>query len=261
MPMKKEALSFVVLLMVGLTTLMTVLWIHEKRQNDSVQPTTMICEEQAEIAEYKLPKIKTMNQIIDLPDPELAGTVSVEEALHSRRSRREFANEPIQLQELSQVLWAAQGVTDDSGYRAAPSAKGAYPFTLYLVIRNVEGLDQGLYQYLPENHQLGSLGIANAGDLLNSAGVQDGAQKAPAVIVMSAAYAKMQEKFPENDPTKNTLLEAGHIGQNVYLQIEGLEMSTVVMGGFNPKSVSDALQLDEAEDVVYLIPFGHRLTD
>lgn len=261
LPLEKELLSFLVLLLIALTTLMSVLWINEKRKVGS----SMIAERKeavvGEMMEYPMPRVKAIQEVINLPQPKVASDVSVEETLASRRSRRSFAEEPVSLAEVSQVLWAAQGITDEKGHRAAPSAKSAYPYTLYVVVRNVAGLDAGLYQYMPQQHQLGDLGVANAGDLLTAAGVQEGAQQAPVVIVLSAAYAKMQQVFPDNDPHKNTYLEGGHIGQNIYLQVEGLGMSTVVMGGFDSQTVGQALQLDEVEDVVYLIPLGHRTAE
>lgn len=258
MPMKKELLSFVVVILIAMTTFLGVMLVNEKRQN----ATTYEVIDQELVTEslvntQEIP-VKIMDQIIDLPEPNTKGGLSLEETLNTRRSRRTFADEPVSLEELSQIVWSAQGITDENGHRTAPSAKSAYPFTIYLVVRNVEGLESGLYQYLPENHQLGALGIANAGEMLSSAGVQQGAQDAPVVMMLSASYGKMLAVFPENDPVPNTMLEAGHIGQNVYLQVEALGMSGVVMGGFDSAKVVQALNLNEAEDVVYLIPVGHR---
>ena len=204
---------------------------------------------------FELPVI---SDVVKLPDPKLKGTMSVEEAIQSRRSRRLYSDKPVTLAELSQVLWSAQGITNEKGYRAAPSAKSAYPYSLYVVIRNAQGIENGLYLYDPTTNTLGNLGLANAEALLIEAGVQDNSQKAPVVIVMTAAMAKMQAVFPGADPHKNIYLEGGHIGQNVYLEVESLGMATVVSGGFNPIAVAKALRIDPVtEEVVYLIPFGH----
>ncbi|MDQ5951831.1 MAG: hypothetical protein QG639_1112, partial [Patescibacteria group bacterium] len=155
------------------------------------------------------------------------------------------------------LLWSAQGITDtETGHRAAPSARGAYPFTVFVVVRNVDDLTPGLYEYLPAQHALGDMKVVNAGELLSGAGVQPGAQEAPDVFVLSAAYGKAQKTLGESAQT-STLLEAGHIGQNMYLQTESLGMSMVVMGGFDSQKVGSALSLDPAETVVYLMPFGN----
>lgn len=266
MPLKRELLSFFVILLIGLSTLLTVLFVNEKRKSVVYAPTTEV-EQTAEVArdqkKYEMPSVKTMIAMVDLPSPVLTGTSDLEEVIANRRSRRTFAETPVTLENLSQVLWSAQGITDkEHGYRAAPSGKSAYPYTMYVVVRNVEDLKPGLYEYLPEKNQLGDLGMANAGDILAGAGVQDGAIKAPVVLVMAAAPAKMVGKFPDSDPMKNVYLEAGHIGQNIYLEVESLDMATVVMGGFSPVAVGEALKLDVAnEEIVYIVPVGNRLEE
>jgi len=191
-------------------------------------------------------------------DEPLNSSTSVEEAIQSRRSKRNYSEEPVTKQELSQILWAAQGITDEAGHRAAPSAKSAYPYSLYVVVRNVTDVPEGLYLYNPEDHSLGSVGLADAGDRLIEAGVQATSQSSPVVIALTAAPAAMLKQFPDSDPLPNVFLEGGHIGQNIYLETESLRMATVVTGGFNQQAVVNALELDSANQiVVYLIPFGH----
>lgn len=258
--MSRNSLSLLSLLLLGVTTVAAVLFINEKQMQTSSQ--TSDTEQTAVVMEqvkYELPEMKAVREVIELPEPDVSGDVSLEEAIQNRRSRRAFSEEPVTMQELSQVLWAAQGITEDeTGHRAAPSARGAYPFSLYVVVRNVETLDDGLYLYDPTEHTLGDLGLANAGERLTDAGVQPNSQQAPVVIALSAAFAKMQTVFPDSDPKPNSYLEAGHIGQNIYLQVEALEMATVVTGGFNKQAVAAALELDaQNEEVVYLVPFGH----
>ncbi len=262
MPFKKETLSFIVVILIGLSTLFFALWVVTMRERDALKAggaemTTSEAEAPTKNLDYQLPAEKTVLKTTALPQPNLAGKLSVEAALATRRSRRAYAETPLTLQQVSQVLWSAQGVTDDAGHRTAPSARGAYPFTAYLVVRNVTGLEPGLYRYNPSTHSVEYIGVANAGDVLTAAGVQDNSQKAPAVIALAASYAKMAKLSPA-DPVTGTLLEGGHIGQNIYLQIESLGMGTVVTAGFDAVKVGAALQLDPNEDVVYLIPFGDR---
>lgn len=257
MPMKKELLSFLVLVLIGVSTVLGVLYVNEKRTNLNRPLSANPTEEKQPTFSAAVPAVKPIATVIALPKPSLKGKVSVEEALASRRSRREFAEEPVTLAELGQVLWSAQGITDDQGHRTAPSAHSLYPFTVYVVVRNVTGVPAGLYQYQPETHSLGSLNLANAGELLTVAGAQEGAQKAPVVLALAGAYGKMLKSFP-TDPVGVTKLEGGHIGQNVYLQLEALNLGGVVMAGFDAAKVGQALKLDQAETIEYLIPFGHR---
>ena len=92
--------------------------------------------------------------IIKLPEPQYDSDVSIEQSLLNRRSIRSYTGEPLTLQEVSQLLWAAQGVTDPRGFRTAPSAGALYPLELYLVAGDVEDLTSGVYRYEPDGHQL-----------------------------------------------------------------------------------------------------------
>lgn len=257
MPMKKEMLSFITILMVGLSTLFFTLWVVEMRKSDTLASTAPTkVEETVEVVKYTMPVAPEIVDTIALPEPSLDGTMSVEQAIHDRRSQRVFTDEAVSMADLSQMLWAAQGLTDESGHRAAPSARGVYPHDLYVVVRNVEGLEQGLYLYIPETHSLADVGLANAGNLLIQAEVQENSQTAPVVIVMATAFAKAQEKFPDTAQSVSDL-EAGHIGQNVYLQAQSLGLGTVVTAGFNSQAVTQKLGLDPNYFISYLIPFGH----
>lgn len=256
--MKKGTLSFISLFLIGVTTVLAVLLVNEKLSATSTQLVETTPVTQPEMTQYQKPTMKPIREVIELPEPRLDSQVSLEESIQNRRSRRFYSEEPVTQQELSQILWSAQGETDESGHRAAPSARSAYPFSLYVVIRNVVDIAPGLYLYNPSNHTLGNLGLANAGELLIGAGVQDNSQKAPVVITLAAAPAAMLAVSPSADPMPSIYLEGGHIGQNVYLQVESLQMATVVSGGFDKMAVAQALGLDTANEVVvYLIPFGH----
>lgn len=213
--------------------------------------------EEKKVTAYPIPGVRKYAAPIPLPKPVTTKGMAVEKAIQERRSRRDFSDQPVTLAELGQLLWAAQGITDPAtGHRAAPSARGAYPFTVFVVVRNVEGIMPGLYEYLPQTHSVGYIDLRDAGDRLSAAGVQPGAQQAPVVFVLTAAYGKAQKTLGDS-VVSSSLLEAGHIGQNMYLQTESLQMSMVVMAGFDATKVGSALFLDPAETVVYLMPFGH----
>ena len=124
-----------------------------------------------------------MGDIIKLPPAKLKGTMSVEEALHARRSTREYATTALKLQDVSQLLWAAQGITAAKGLRTAPSPIAVYLVQAYLVAGNVEGLKPGVYSYKPQDH---SLELVKGGGLeaqLGSLG-QQVFSAAPALVVI-----------------------------------------------------------------------------
>lgn len=256
-PLKKEFLSFLTLFLVGTATVLSVLFIDAKRDLLAVQSeSSSKVTEKVSAKTYEMPVIKSIKEVVKLPSPKLSGKLSVEEAIQTRRSKRVFSDEPVTASQLGQILWSAQGITDEAGHRTAPSARSVYPYSLYVVVRNVTGIDSGLYLYNPVDHSLGSLGLANAGEILASSGVQDNSQKAPVVIAMTAAMAKAAVSFPDN-PEEVAFLEGGHIGQNIYLQAESLKMATVVTAGFDAAKVGEMLGLDKNEVIVYLVPFGH----
>ena len=93
--------------------------------------------------------------VVPLPGPGKSGPLSVEEAIQRRRSIREFTDAPVMLGEVSQLLWAAQGVTGEDGFkRSAPSAGAKYPMEIFVVAGNVDGLEPGVYRYEPTKHHL-----------------------------------------------------------------------------------------------------------
>jgi SagB-type dehydrogenase family enzyme len=257
--MRKELSSFLLLFFLGTCVVLSILLINAKREllSKSTPVTPPVAKAAPEI-QTTLPEERTYVKTVALPQPKEAGSLDVEAALAQRRSRRTFDDKPVTLAQLSQMLWAGQGITDPEGNkRTAPSARNVYFFSIFVVVRDVDGLEPGLYEYLPEKHALGNMQVADAGALLTEAGVQDAAQKSPVVFLLSAAYGKGAESMKESAKS-SALLEGGHIGQNLYLQAESLQMATVAMAGFDAAKVGSALQLDPAETVVYIYPFGHQ---
>ena len=249
--------SVISLVTIGLATLFFTLWVVEVRKAPTaLMESSVEVAESMEAPEYILPELLPAVGSVELPAAKTTGTMSVEEAIFTRRSQRVFTDEALSLADVAQMLWSGQGVTDDKGHRAAPSARGLYPHTLYLVVRNVDGLEPGLYRYEPETHTLSDLGIADAGDKLSAAGVQENSQTAPAVIVVGTAVAKMLEMFPGSAQSVADL-EAGHIGQNFYLQAQSAGLGTVVTAGFSSEAVTESLGLDPNMSITYLVPFGY----
>lgn len=258
--MRKDALSFLLLFFLGLSIVLGILLITTKRQvlklSRAAAPTQPV-QVTAPIKEVKLPIPRVYSSLIALPEPKLKGTLSVEEALATRRSRREFASTPLTLTQLSQMLWSAQGVTDSVGNkRTAPSAYEVYPYTVYVVARNVTGLVPGLYEYIPATNSLGDMKRENAIETFDGSGIEAGAKQAPVVFLLSSAMDKGIAKLKAG-AVNSAYLEGGHIGQNIYLEAESLKLATVVMGGTG--TAAKALNLDPAETIVYVVPIGNRV--
>ncbi len=199
------------------------------------------------------------DRLIKLPDPKLKSLVSVEEALQSRRSTRRFRDEQLDLTIVSQILWSAQGITsNEQGYRTAPSAGASYPLETYIVANNIDGLQSGLYQYIPDSHQVrevfnGNLSAELANAALRQTSVRDGAL----VVIIAAVYDRITGRYGERG-IKYTHMEVGHVGQNIHLQAESLGLGTVVIGAFNDDQVKEVLRFPENVIPLYIMPIGKR---
>lgn len=205
----------------------------------------------------------TAENTIALPAPDLAGHMPVEQAIEQRRSERRYGDRPLSLQHLSQLLWAAQGITGPDGGRAAPSAGALYPLELYVVAGDVDSLTPGVYRYAPERHEL----IKHAGDdrhnghnrreaLAAAALGQSWVRRAPAVLVLAGVYERSAAKYGSR-ARRYTHMEAGHAAQNVYLQATAVKLATVIVGAFDDEAVRETLGLPADHAPLGLMPVGH----
>jgi len=199
-----------------------------------------------------------------LPEPVKTGVVSVEEALLRRRSVREYTGEPLTLQDLGQLLWAAQGITEPRwGFRAAPSAGGTYPLEVYIVVASggVEDMQPGVYRYIPQRHSVVLMAEGDfRGDLAVAALDQKWVAKAPVCFIVAAVYERTTGKYGERG-VRYVHMEAGHVGQNIYLQAVALSLGTVVIGAFHDDQVQRVVGMAESERPLYLLPIGHPLCE
>ena len=192
---------------------------------------------------------------IKLPEPRLKSDVSLEEALYERRSTRQYADSPLTLSDVSQLLWAAQGITENStGKRTAPSAQRFYPLEIYLVAGNVENLAPGIYLYSPAGHELEKI---KDGDMRADLGGRPDSQKAPVDIIIAANFSKVPEKFGA-EGTKWIYLECGHAAQNICLQATALNLGTVTAAGFPEDKIKSLLGLPAEKGILYLMPVGKK---
>ena len=194
---------------------------------------------------------------VPLPEPCLRGALSVEEALARRRSVREYAEAPLTLDQLAQLLWAAQGTTERThGLRTAPSAGALYPLEVYVAAERVDGLRSGVYRYVPGRHSLalvleGSVGEQLCHDALSQAALRD----APATLALAAVFARTTTKYGERG-RRYVSMEVAHAAENVSLQATALGLGTVVIGAFDDGSVKGTLGMRADEEPLYLMPVG-----
>ncbi len=197
---------------------------------------------------------------ITLPEPIYDSETSLEEALLARRSVRSFGEEPITLQQLSQLFWAGQGITDPSGKRTAPSAGALYPLKLYVVVGNVEGLAAGVYEYEPETHTLVKIMDGDQRQSLSQAALgQTSVQQGAVDIVITAIYEITTVKYGERG-IRYVHMEAGHAAQNISLEAVALELGAVTAGAFDDADVQQVLELPEDEVPLYIIPVGNPVS-
>jgi len=195
---------------------------------------------------------------IKLPQPVLEGKVSLERTLLQRRSTRQYANTPMSLSDVSQLLWAAQGATGAGGKRTAPSAGALYPLDVYVVAGNVTGLPAAIYAYEPNKHELRMIAEGDARtELSKAARGQASAKDAPAVLVISAVYERTTAKYGERG-IRYVHMEAGHAAQNVYLQAAARNLGTVVMGAFDDDGVRRVMRMKDHGQPLYLMPVGNK---
>jgi SagB-type dehydrogenase family enzyme len=190
--------------------------------------------------------------IIHLPPANIKGEMSLEESLAKRRSIRELTSKPLSLEQIGQLLWAAQGISDkDKGLRAAPSAGALYPLEVYVV------LPTGTYHYNPGRHELKRV---MAGDrrfvLQKAARDQEVIGLAPAVFVFAGVYERTAEKYGDR-ASRYVSIEAGHACQNLLLQATVQDLASVPVGAFDDRQVAEAIKLADNESPLYLAPVGY----
>jgi SagB-type dehydrogenase family enzyme len=199
-------------------------------------------------------------EVVKLPPPSHKGAMSVEEALKARRTVRHFASRSLDLQQVSQLLWGADGVSDPRGLRTAASAGATYPLELYLVAgeRGVANLPAGLYRYRVKEH---ALELAAKGDLrpavASASNHRAWMTEAPVLVVIAAEYRRCTNRYGERG-VRYTHMEVGHVGTNLFLQAEALGLGAGIVGAFEDKGLSQALQLPKELAPLLVMPVGYK---
>ena len=195
---------------------------------------------------------------INLPRADSVGEMSVEEALKKRRSVREYRRGGLPLDDVAQLLWAGQGITQQELLRTAPSAGALYPLEIYLVAGQVDDLQPGVYHYRPRRHQLIQVADGDKRRALATAALdQEWVRRAPAVIVITGIYDRSAVKYGQRAP-RYTHIEVGNVAQNVYLQATARGLGTVFVGAFHAAEVQEALELPDDHEPLGLMPVGRK---
>lgn len=204
-------------------------------------------------------------ELIDLIPPDefrsLPG-VDLLSAIINRQSRRQFGHSPLTPEELSFLLWTTQGVREHSAgghvLRTVPSAGNRHALETYLCVLNVQGLDRGLYRYLPLEHQL----IVEhrdemAGEKIARATFQQNWMASAATVLIWSAIPYRTEWRYGLAAHKVILLDAGHVCQNLYLACEAIGAGTCAVAAYDQELMDQMLKLDGKDEfVIYMAAVG-----
>jgi SagB-type dehydrogenase family enzyme len=197
---------------------------------------------------------------VTLASPQARDGASIWQVLAKRRSVRRFQDEALQTAELSQVLWAAQGITRTGrgfGFRTAPSAGALYPIETYLAIHAVEGIEPGIYHYSVEEHALEQLKVGDFRmDIARAALDQEIAYGANVVFVWTAIFQRSKWKYRQR-AYRYIYLDAGHIAQNVALAAVALGLGSCQIAALYDDEANALLDVDgEEESTIYMTVMG-----
>ncbi len=187
-----------------------------------------------------------------LPRPTTRGSMTVEEALARRRSVRDFLPRPLTEAQLSQLAWAAQGITDRArGFRTAPSAGALYPIELYVVTA------QGVRRYLPRTHAFVAVATADRRKELSRAALnQAWVARAPATFVVAVVFERTTRKYGQRG-IRYATIEVGHVCQNISLQAVALGLGSVSVGAFDDERVRRLIAAPSEHKPMCLVCVGH----
>ncbi len=191
-------------------------------------------------------------EILNLPAPSLKGKVSLEETILQRRSVRSYSGAELSIEEIGQLLWAGQGITESSGgLRAAPSAGATYPIEMYVMNKD------GLYRYVPKGHKLDLIKRGDLRSSLSRAALgQSFVAQAPVDIIITAVYPRTTRRYGQRG-VRYVHIEVGHVAENIHLQAVALGLGSVPVGAFSDDEVKRVLSLPEEEVPFYIIHIGH----
>ncbi|MEJ2658923.1 MAG: SagB/ThcOx family dehydrogenase [Desulfobacterales bacterium] len=195
-----------------------------------------------------------------LPKPDLSHPANLWQCLANRRSERDTTPEPLSLNELATLLWAAQGITARVGVhllRTAPSAGALYPFETYMYVEHVEGVSKGLYHFDVSSFALEQLKEGSfSRDMTAACLSQPAVRRAAVLFIWTAMMPRCMVKY-RNRAMRYIPMDLGHVCQNVQLASTAMGFGSCPIGAFFDDDINRLLEIDgEDETVLYLITIG-----
>jgi SagB-type dehydrogenase family enzyme len=207
-------------------------------------------------------RFKTYPEAEPLPlsQPDFSEAANLWQCLARRRSERDTTQDPLSGEELSKILWAAQGITATAGMyllRTAPSAGALYPFETYLYVHRVEGLSQGIYHFNVAEFGLARLKEGDFNQIITAAALgQPVVRKAAVVLIWTAMMLRCMEKYRER-AVRYIPMDLGHVCQNVQLAATALGLGSCPIGAFYDDEMNELIEVDgEEETVLYMVTVG-----
>jgi SagB-type dehydrogenase family enzyme len=205
-------------------------------------------------------------ELIDLPDPK---AIEIEEydlrkAIEERKSVRQYADEPLRLEELSYLLWTTQGVKEvykgKVTFRTVPSAGARHAFETYLLVNNVDGLEAGLYRFLAVEHKLMPMDANSdiSEKLTDACWNQKMVSTSAVTFFWTAVPYRMKWRYQERS-YRYLHLDAGHVCQNLYLAAESINCGVCAIAAYIDELVNPLLDVDgETEFCIYIATVGKK---
>lgn len=189
------------------------------------------------------------DNVILLPAPDFTN-VSIEECMARRRSIRGYKDKELSLQQISNILWAAQGITEQRNeFRTVPSAGATFPLEVFVAKKD------GLYRYVPTSHALKQEAAKDIRkDIAEVALGQGFISDAGLVVVITALFERTARRYGGR-AARYVHMEAGHCAQNIHLEAVALGLGSVPVGAFRDDDLAKLLKLKD-EEPLYIIPVG-----
>ncbi len=187
---------------------------------------------------------------ISLPKPELKGKRSLEECIYERESIRNYKDQVIEIEKISQILWATQGKKGDK--RTVPSAGATYPLEIYVTLR-----DKGFFNYNVKKHELDLITEEDLSKKLARASLdQHFIAETYMNIIICAEFSRTTWRYGERG-IRYVFIEIGHCAQNIHLEAVALGLASVPIGAFEDDQVKEVLKLPKKIEPLYIIPIGY----
>ena len=198
---------------------------------------------------------------MDLPNVQTDGTVSLEKTIKVRRTIRSFTAQQLTLEQFSQLLWAAYGITEGRGYKRAAASGGAcYPMDIYAIVGEdgVKGINAGIYHYEPMGHSVSLIVEGDFREELARASLgQMWMATPPLSLAICSEYDRITDRYGDRG-VRYAMIEAGHIGQNIFLQAEALGLGAGIVGAFQDEAVIQVMGTPPSHEPLLIMPVGYK---